>query len=130
MIGWEVAWKCLVACLFLDESQQPTWPQIRHMRRCTQRSPVWRQSSQPLALGVTCWIWSVCVQAVVIDDSFIWVMGAKDWGLRLSKSQALVSRLQPPIQSRHYKVISPCLAPRLIASVRLAAPSLAKIDET
>lgn len=24
MIGWVVAWKCFVACLFFDESQQPT----------------------------------------------------------------------------------------------------------
>ena len=24
MTGWPLAWKCFVACLFLEESQQPT----------------------------------------------------------------------------------------------------------
>ena len=42
---------CLLACLFLESSQQPTFPQVRHMRRCTQRSPRARQSSQARALG-------------------------------------------------------------------------------
>ena len=51
MIGWRVAWKCLVACLFLELSQQPTWPQVRHRRRCTQVSPMARHSSQPSPLG-------------------------------------------------------------------------------
>ncbi len=36
MIGWRVAWKCLVAWRFGELSQQPTWPQVRHRRRCTQ----------------------------------------------------------------------------------------------
>jgi hypothetical protein len=53
MIGCRVALKCLVACLFLLESQQPTCPQLRHSRKCTHVSPVRRQSSQPGALGVT-----------------------------------------------------------------------------
>src|SRR5689334_15480269 len=55
MIGWLVAWKCLVACLFLELSQQPTWPQVSHRRRWTQVSPIFRQSSQPFPLGVTSW---------------------------------------------------------------------------
>src|ERR1700722_18457103 len=53
MIGCFVAWKCLVACRLGEESQQPTWPQVRQSRRCTQGSPVLRHSSQPSALGVT-----------------------------------------------------------------------------
>src|SRR2546430_15740722 len=36
-----------VACLFFDSSQQPTCPQVRHSRRCTQVSPILRHSSQP-----------------------------------------------------------------------------------
>src|SRR5216684_2271746 len=32
---WFVVWKCLVACLFLEESQQPTCPHSRQRRRCT-----------------------------------------------------------------------------------------------
>src|SRR5258708_14317684 len=66
MIGWSVAWKCFVACLLLLESQQPTCPQMRQIRRCTHVSPVFRQSSQPCALGVTSLIWSRCVQAIAI----------------------------------------------------------------
>src|SRR3954468_17798623 len=47
MIGWWLPWKCLVACVFFEESQQPTWPQVRHSRRCTQRLPDCRHSSHP-----------------------------------------------------------------------------------
>src|SRR5262249_31714158 len=65
MIGCLVAWKCLVACLFFDESQQPTWPHERHMRRCTHESPVLRHSSQPRVCGLTSWIWSWCVQVFI-----------------------------------------------------------------
>jgi hypothetical protein len=50
----------------IDESQQPTWPQTRHSRRCTQVSPVCRHSSQPLADGSTSWIWFRCVHFVGI----------------------------------------------------------------
>ena len=34
--GWPVLSKWAVACARGEESQQPTWPQVRHMRRCTQ----------------------------------------------------------------------------------------------
>ena len=54
--GKALAWKCAVACLFGESSQQPTWPQVRHMRRCSHRLPLLRHSSQPSALGVTVWI--------------------------------------------------------------------------
>src|SRR3981081_4321055 len=47
MIGWLVAWKCLVACLFGESSQHPTCPQVRQRRRCTQLSPLLRHSSHP-----------------------------------------------------------------------------------
>src|SRR6202007_2131056 len=53
MIGCWVAWKCFVACLFFEESQQPTWPHVRQRRRCTQSSPNARHSSQPSVLGET-----------------------------------------------------------------------------
>src|SRR5258708_40219487 len=64
MTGWPLAWKCFVACLFLEESQQPTWPHVRQSRRCTQRSPAARHSSQPLELGVTGRICATCGQAL------------------------------------------------------------------
>jgi hypothetical protein len=47
MIGCFVAWKCAVACLFGESSQQPTCPHVRHSRRCTQLPPILRQSSHP-----------------------------------------------------------------------------------
>ena len=36
MTGWPVSWKCAVACWCGLESQQPTCPQVRHIRRCAQ----------------------------------------------------------------------------------------------
>src|SRR6202022_1188060 len=71
--GWAVARKCLVACLFFDESQHPTWPQTSHSRRCTQVSPIFRHSSQPLVCGRGFRISSRCVQTCVVaivDISF------------------------------------------------------------
>src|SRR5260221_10052719 len=62
MMGCSVLWKCLVACLFFEESQQPTWPQIMQSRRCTHVSPILRQSSQPLLCGVTGLISLTCSQ--------------------------------------------------------------------
>src|SRR5207247_2004063 len=47
MIGCFVLWKCFVACLFFDWSQQPTCPQVRQSRRWTQSSPIFKHSSQP-----------------------------------------------------------------------------------
>ena len=45
-----MSWKCLVACLPVEESQQPTWPHAWHSRRATQNVPSTRHSSH--ALGV------------------------------------------------------------------------------
>src|SRR5260370_6530365 len=71
-MGCPVAWKCLVACLFFDESQQPTCPQLSQSRRCTQVSPIFRHSSQPFVRGRGLRIDSRCVQTcvVAIDASF------------------------------------------------------------
>src|SRR6266566_9301229 len=70
IIGWFVAWKCLVACLFFESLQQPTCPHSRQRRRCTHVSPILKQSSQPFALGVTCRIWSRWVHCVARIVSF------------------------------------------------------------
>src|SRR5690606_32362235 len=67
MTGWPVAWKCFVACLFFDESQQPTWPQVLHIRRLTQLSPDCRHSSHPSGVpGSTSRIWSRWLHPSVI----------------------------------------------------------------
>src|SRR5712691_1496848 len=47
MIGWPVSRLCAVACRLGELSQQPMWPQLVHIRRCTHRPPIFRQSSQP-----------------------------------------------------------------------------------
>src|SRR5262249_30827983 len=47
MTGCPVSWKCRVACLPTDESQQPTWPHVRHSRSSTQRAPSRRHSTHP-----------------------------------------------------------------------------------
>src|ERR1700722_2100631 len=41
-----VSWKCFVACLRGDESQQPTWPQVKHSRSATHVVPSLIHSSQ------------------------------------------------------------------------------------
>jgi hypothetical protein len=45
-----------------EELQQPTWPPVMHIRKCTHRAPILSQSSQPCADGVTSRTWSMCEQ--------------------------------------------------------------------
>jgi hypothetical protein len=47
MIGCADSCACALACRFGDESQQRMVPQVMHMRRCSQPSPVFKHSSQP-----------------------------------------------------------------------------------
>src|SRR4051794_2478130 len=47
MSGCAAERACAVACRLGDESQQPTWPHSRQIRRCSHLPPVRRQSSQP-----------------------------------------------------------------------------------
>jgi hypothetical protein len=51
-----------------DESQQPIFPQLVHIRRCTQRLPIFRHSAQPsIDVGkLSTVIRSRCPQTVVI----------------------------------------------------------------
>src|SRR5580692_6741306 len=71
MMGCLVLWKCFVACLFLELSQQPTWPHSRHNRRCTQGSPIFKHSSQPCGVfGFTGLIWLRWVHAAIL---FSWL---------------------------------------------------------
>src|ERR1700737_1538696 len=69
MIGCPVAWKCLVACLFGESSQQPTCTQLRQIRRCSPTLPVFRHSSQPSALGVTLRMPAMWVQPFAMSGS-------------------------------------------------------------
>src|SRR5947207_14162290 len=69
MMGWRLAWKCLVACRFGESSQQPTWPQVRQSRKCTHVERVCKHSSQPRALGVTSRIESSWAHASAMGSS-------------------------------------------------------------
>src|SRR4030081_768910 len=94
MMGWPVARKCFVACLFFDESQHPTWPQTSHSRRCTQVSPIFRHSSHPFECGRGFRISSRCVQTCVVAIS-IYLLPLSGCGCQL------LGRLELPlIQSR------------------------------
>src|SRR5690348_6216418 len=53
MTGCFVSWKCAVACLLGDESQQPTCPQDMQSRSSCHESPLRRHSLQPCPLGFT-----------------------------------------------------------------------------
>src|SRR6266536_4419564 len=69
MIGCDVSWKCAVACLFGELSQQPMCPQVEHMRRCTHHPSICRHSSQPAisAGSAVTLISSRCVQLTQIS---------------------------------------------------------------
>src|SRR5687768_10883206 len=62
MMGWPVALKCPVACLFFELSQQPTLPQAMHIRRCTQSSPLAWHLAHTLVAGSTTLISPSCAQ--------------------------------------------------------------------
>src|SRR6185295_8185363 len=87
MIGCCVEWKCFVACLFCESSQQPTWPHVRHRRRCTHVSPDARHSSQPAVFGLA------------VTTKFRWPQCADMTGKRRSAASRLAAtarRVQHP----------------------------------
>jgi hypothetical protein len=51
-MGWPVVWKGFVTCLFLELSQQPTWPQLIHSLRWD--PGVSHQQTLLAALGTGC----------------------------------------------------------------------------
>src|SRR5664279_3349206 len=71
MMGWAVAWKCLVACRFGESSQQPTWPQLRQILKCSHTLPLFRHSSQPSALGVTSRMPAIWLQLFAMTASHL-----------------------------------------------------------
>ncbi len=72
--------KCLVACVLGDESQQPTFPQVRQVRRCTQVAPIARHSSHPSARGAASASPSVCAQGIGRHTSLREAPGAPSGG--------------------------------------------------
>src|SRR2546428_6397573 len=108
MIGCCVWRKCLVACLFFESSQQPTCPHVRHKRRCTHSSPVFRQSSHPSALGVTSRIWVTCEQGIVLllDEArslacgvLVFTIGSATQGPSMSIARPAVTPIGPLIMA-------------------------------
>ena len=79
-IGWPAACACFVACLFGEESQQPIFPHVMHMRRCTQRRRS-RVSSQP----------AMCSGRSTISIRSVWVQTASPRKPRGSPGLARVS---------------------------------------
>src|ERR1051325_4030904 len=64
------------------------WPHDMHIRRCTQRPPIRRQSSQPSLLGVTSAIWSRWLHA-----SLMWPGATEQMhGLRARRSEERTRR--------------------------------------
>src|ERR1700688_1609736 len=105
MTGCWVAWKCLVACLLGESSQQPTWPQLRQIRRCSHSLPLFRHSSQPSALGVTLRMPAMWLQPLAtvgsdvpgVEEHEIGAAGCKLWqvgrgGLALGAAERALDR--------------------------------------
>src|SRR5258708_39832231 len=80
MTGCWVAWKCLVACLLGESSQQPTWPHVRQIRKCSHSLPIFRHSSQPSALGVTSRMPARWLQCVAMTGSHLFGVEEHDVG--------------------------------------------------
>src|ERR1041385_547702 len=89
--GCLLRWKCLVACLFFDESQQPTFPHSRHKRRCTHVSPVLMQSSQTsvsVDLNLICFMWlQLCAMGFLLKAA---PLGRTSGGFRGSLQRGAV----------------------------------------
>ena len=103
-MGWPVCSKCPVACLPFEESQQPTWPQTRHIRNSTHDCPAARHPSQPLVFGVTQY----------------WVNGASRTGLYFV---SLPERWSPKMLTN----ISPRKLLLTLMTLALVAPAFAVI---
>src|SRR6266542_1056344 len=128
MIGGAVAAKCLGACLFLELTQHPTWPQLIHSRRCTHVSPSSRHSLQPLPLGVTTSIWSRCVQTATFGLLGVCRSLLDDWCLRPPRRRPEVEQLRDSDQA------APVCPPRANDGTRSSAarshpPSVAPPSE-
>src|SRR6185437_1057362 len=96
MMGWPVAWKCAVAWRCGEESQHPTWPQVRHNLRWTQREPILRHSSQPFALGTTSRIVSRCEHSSLIEV-LLSLVSTNGVGFSFFGGCPAVSRLNPAL---------------------------------
>src|ERR1700685_456535 len=66
IIGCPALMKCLRAWRFFESSQHPTWPQLRHRRKCTQESPESKHSTQPAPDGVTTRTLRRCLQGLCV----------------------------------------------------------------
>src|SRR4051812_15648430 len=90
MIGCSEPWAWAVACLLGESSQQPTWPHSRQMRRCTQRPPIFRQSSQPLvgrwvSRGVSLVTWPQGFDRSMRSTAFMRISRRSGLGERLAR---------------------------------------------
>src|SRR5258707_1083347 len=77
-----VARACLLACWFGDESQQSVTPHFWHVRRCSQRSPIFTHSSHSRFVGCFTWLVSMesmCAQVSAMRRAYHGGMPHEEW---------------------------------------------------
>src|SRR4029450_2762197 len=130
MIGCPLSPACAVAWRFGEESQQPIFPQVMHMRRWTQPLPIFRHSSQPSidsGRAVTS-IWSRWLQMGLADMTSPSVALA----LRAREHDREIARgVCPPRLRRKARALQlqlEGLAPELGADLDAEALSFCKVE--
>jgi len=128
MTGCPLEWKCFVPCLLIDWSQHPTWPQLKHRRRCTHVDPICKHSSQPLGvLGMTfLTTWSRWTQDGPLSFWFMCMfMNVHSFMLSVKSNStshwpyaALITPLQVDINFYGHSVTSASSIPWYITGVR------------
>ena len=95
-----------------DESQQPTWPHVRHMRRRTHRSPSFEHSAHPVETGLTRRTRSRCAHVIMgcanrllRSSSTAWEGHGQETALH---SHSAPSNTARRFEMRHVRVIRPC----------------------
>src|SRR5260370_21913388 len=107
MTGCPVAWKCFVACLLGESSQQPTWPQLRQIRRCSHSLPLLRHSSQPSALGVTLRMPAMWVQPFAIQFPVLSSLRGAQRRSRYGRSLLSAPRTEPYVRLSRVRLPPP-----------------------
>lgn len=115
MTGCPLEWKCFVPCLLIDWSQHPTWPQLKHRRRCTHVDPICKHSSQPSGvLGLTfLTTWSRWTQDGPLSFWFMCMfMNVRSFMLSVTY-EALITSLQVDINFYGHRVTSSGSDPKI-----------------
>ena len=83
--------------------------QISHSRRCTHVAPIFKQSSQPFALGVTSRISTKCSQLSILVCEFILTTRGRLFNVVMERNEAFIRITPRPVfarlERRHDRVI-------------------------